>query len=192
MIQEAIDSGAVAAHKRARRLLVNAGSFYDWLGEPVPVYPEWGFEYDVRPDDEDIAPLKKRFDGLREALQQSPAGIDLPSSTAKLERLARFGDEATSALTQAIQAGFVTHWQELSAIDVVVAEVTEEFAGEDPLIPALRSVLDGLKEMLDGLRESMASAGIEVNLPETDPELIDQVRGLVRRDLGELTLTIRA
>ena len=55
--------------RRGRRLLVNAGSFYDWLGEPIPVYPDWGFEYDVRPDGEDIAPLKRRLDELREALR---------------------------------------------------------------------------------------------------------------------------
>lgn len=192
-IQQAIDSGAVAAHRRSRRILVEAGSFYDWLGGPVPVYPEWGYEFDVRPDGEDITPLKQRFDGMRKALQESPAGIDLPPRfrAKNLEGMARFGDEVTAKLEDALRSSLAMRWRETYSIDVVLAEVIEEFAGEDPLLPALRAALDDARATLDDLRESMGEFGIEVDLPEPGDDLVAHVRRLVHRDLNDLTLTLR-
>lgn len=190
MIEEAVNSGAVAAHTRSRRILVLAGSFYEWLGEPLPVYPDWGFAYDVRLDGEDITPLKKRFDGLREALLRSHAGIGLPPEfrAKKLEGMARFGDEATRLLEESIRDGFAARWCELSAIETVVAEVQEEFAGEDPLLPELRSSLDAIKATLEELRERIATFGIEVDPPGQDPELDQHVRRLVHRDVNDHTI----
>ncbi len=47
---EAVKSGRVEADKEGAG--IRLGSFFDWLGEPLPVYPDIGVEYDVRPDEE--------------------------------------------------------------------------------------------------------------------------------------------
>jgi len=44
-----VEEGSLAGKRRGRGLLINNGSFYDWLGEPVPVCPDWGIGYDILP-----------------------------------------------------------------------------------------------------------------------------------------------
>jgi hypothetical protein len=49
-LAQLVDEGVLVGTRKRRRLYVNAGSFYDWLGEPVPVFPDWGFKFDVLAD----------------------------------------------------------------------------------------------------------------------------------------------
>jgi tetratricopeptide (TPR) repeat protein len=47
-----VEEDALAGKRSGRHLRINNGSFYDWLGEPVPVCLGWGKGYDVLPDDQ--------------------------------------------------------------------------------------------------------------------------------------------
>ncbi len=186
-IEKAVHSGAVAAHRRGRRLLVNTGSFYDWLGETVPLHPDWGLEYEVLPNGEDFETLKERFDGLKDAVRNSPAGAELPFEAGREpERMERFVRDVSEALSEAIRDGLVGIWRELLAVEAVVAETTEEFGGEDPLIPEARSFLVGFRAQLEDLRSSF---GEEIELEEPDEEAIDLVRKLVHREMERNSLT---
>ena len=40
-LAELVSCGTLAGKRRGRRLFVEADSFYHWLGEQVPVYPDW-------------------------------------------------------------------------------------------------------------------------------------------------------
>ena len=68
------EDGTLAGKRRGRGLLINNGSFYDWLGEPVPVCPDWGRGYDVLPDDQAdrVESLKKERLRAQEAVAGSP------------------------------------------------------------------------------------------------------------------------
>ncbi len=187
-IEKAVQSGTVATHRRGRRLLVNTGSFYDWLGETVPVYPDWGLEHEVLPNGEDFETLKERFDGLKDAVRDSPAGAELPfEAEREPERMERFSRDVREALSEATRDGLVGKWRELLAVEAVVAETTEEFGGEDPLIPEVRSFLVGVRAQLEDLRSSF---GEEIELAEPDDEVVDRVRSLVERELTDLRVML--
>ncbi len=186
-IERAVKSGAVAAHKRGRGLLVQLGSFYDWLGEPIPVHPDWGIEYEVRSAADDIDALRERFDGLKDAVRNSPTGAELTLEAGREpERMERFARDASESLSEAIRDGVVGKWRELRTVETVLAETTEEFGGEDPLIPEARSFLDDVRAQLEDLRSSF---GEKIELEEPGEEMVGQVRKLVHRELERNSLT---
>lgn len=45
-----VAEGVLQGAGRGKALRVNVGSFYDCLGEPLPVHPEWAMEFEVLPD----------------------------------------------------------------------------------------------------------------------------------------------
>ena len=63
------EEGVLVGGRRGRRLRVQAGSFYDWLGKLVPLFPDWGWEFEVLPD--------KRADEVRRLQQTREAARDL-------------------------------------------------------------------------------------------------------------------
>ena len=186
-IEKAVQNGTVAAHGRGRRLLINTGSLYDWLGETVPVYPDWGLEHEVLPNGKDFETLKGRFDGLKDAARNSPAGAELPlGAKREPERMECFSRDVSEALSGAIREGVVGKWRELLAVEAVVSEAAEEFGGEDPLIPELRSFLVAVRAQLEDLRSSV---GEEIELEEPGEKAVDLVRKLVHRELKRNSLT---
>ena len=62
---------------------IRLGSFFDWLGEPVPVYPDVGYEYDVRPDEEAnrVDSALKTRQGAVDSLQAGPGSDWCPLGT---------------------------------------------------------------------------------------------------------------
>jgi hypothetical protein len=72
-----------ADHRRfaaARALGKSKRSFYDWLGEPVPVAPELGLDVEVLPDHRQADADRKRRDheAVRELLDRGACKLDLP------------------------------------------------------------------------------------------------------------------
>jgi len=67
-------------------------------------------------------------------------------------------------------------WQELRAVETVLEEVTEEFGGEDPLIPPVRRVLDQTHQELAELPTLLDAVHVEVELPEPDEERVAELR----------------
>jgi hypothetical protein len=177
-----VEEGTLAGGRSGRRLLVNNGSFYDWLGEPVPVCPEWGKGYNVLPDDqaEQVESLKKERLHAWEAVSRSPTSPILEFLEERLgrrvtERQERW-EEAMAALRESLREGIPWCWQELRAAETVLAEVAEEFNGEDPLLPPVREVLDKTHQDLVELHPLLSFVDVEVELPEPDEERVEFLR----------------
>jgi hypothetical protein len=163
--------------------LINNGSFFDWLGEPVPLWPEWGKGYDVFPDDQadDVESLKNARLRAQEAIAASPASpiqeaLEEAVGRSVTERQERW-DEAMAALRDQLREGVPWCWQELRAVETVLDEVAQEFDGEDALVPPVREVLDKTREDLVGLQHPLLDAvDVEVELPEPDEERVTALR----------------
>jgi len=183
------EDGTLAGKRRGRGLLINNGSFYDWLGEPVPVCPDWGRRYDVLPDDQmdRVESLKKE----RLRAQEAVAGSPISSMQRFLEerlgrRVTERGerwDEATAAQAESLREGVPWCWQELRAVETVLDEVAQEFDGEDPLVPAVRRTLDKTRQDLVALQPLLSFVDVEAELPEPDEERVAELRErLLRQD----------
>jgi len=176
-----VQEGVLASRRRGRGLLINNGSFYDWLDDPVPVCPDWGIGYDVLPDDQagQVESLKKARLHAQEAIAASPASPILEFLEEKLgrrvtERQERW-DEAMAALRESLREAVPWCWQEVRAVEMVLEEVAEEF-GEDPLLPPVRQVLDKTRQELVELRLLLAFVDAEAELPEPDEERVTFLR----------------
>ncbi|MGD0015061.1 MAG: hypothetical protein ABSD56_11665 [Bryobacteraceae bacterium] len=176
-----VEEGTLAGRRRGRGLLINNGSFYDWLGEPVPVCPDWGNGYDVLPDDqaERVESLKKDRLRAQKAIAGSPASPILEFLEEKLgcrvtERQERW-DEAMVALRESLREGVPWCWQELRAAEMVLDEVAEEL-GEDPLLPPVRQVLDKTHQDLVELHALLRFVDADCDLPEPDEERVEFLR----------------
>ena len=60
--------------------------------------------------------------------------------------------------------------------EMVLGEVAEEFDGEDPLVPAVRRILDKTRQDLVGLQPLLGFLDVEVELPEPDEERVEFLR----------------
>ena len=85
-------------------------------------------------------------------------------------------DEAMAALAESLKEGVPWCWQEVRAAEVVLEEVAQEFDGEDPLVPAVRRILDKTRQDLIDLKPLLRFVDVEVELPELDEERVAQLR----------------
>jgi len=142
--------GSTPSHSRHHCFEV--GSFYDWLGEPVPVAPDLGIEFDVRPDDRAQEVARERDDHafIRDPLDGGACKLDLPlDMESPLSLEPPLGEpEMARVLAIAIRAGVQENWRELRAIEEQVDSMTEAFDGEDVLHPRVRANFDEAKAML--------------------------------------------
>ena len=170
--------------------MVTVGSFYDWAGEPPPVRPEWGVEFEVFPDSETdrVKRLKRERSDVQDSLARSPTNSALvfdwgkfaPDRHGSSQQPPSRIDEACDALIATLKEGVETYWREMRAAQRVLAQAAEEFDGEDPLLPKLRGVLDGIQKELEDLHEQ-AKRDIEpLELAEPDEEVLARVRSLVQ------------
>ena len=185
-----VEEGVLEGRRKARRLLVNTGAFYDWLGAPVPVFPEWGVALDVCTDQQakEVERLRKERQRAHEALKQAPSDPVFHSLRQKSGRFEKAlgetsssGDEIAAALATTLQEGTQHHWRELRAIELVLEEMATEFDGEDLLDPRLRGILDNIREGLEGLHEDVERYVGRFDLPEPDEEMVDLMRRIVER-----------
>jgi hypothetical protein len=176
------DEGVLAGRRSGRRLLINNGSFYDWLGDPVPVCPDWGKSYDVLPDDQAdrVESLKRERLRAQEVVAKSPISsmqrlLEEELGRPVTERQERW-DEPMAALAESLREGAPWCWQELRAVEMVLEEVAQEFDGEDPLLPPVREVLDKTRQGLLELHPLLDFVDVEADLPEPDEERVEFLR----------------
>jgi len=81
----------------------------------------------------------------------------------------------TERVESRIRLELVSLWEELRAIDIVVAEVAEEFDGEDPLRPIMRGIVETTRKKLTDLHEVLSSPD-SIELKEPGEEALDLVR----------------
>jgi hypothetical protein len=173
-----VRGGAVEGKGRGKDLRIRVGSFYSWLGEDVRVRPEWGFDYDLAPDDQAglveqasraRARVRERFTAKAfPAFGESQAGRELPFYRALGE-----------ALKLRVKHGLIDLWAELLAENAALDEVAQEF-GEDVLKPASRADLDRAQEKLQQAHTFMQELMGDFELPEVKAENVTQVREYIQ------------
>ena len=181
-IRSAAANGTLKARGKGRRMEIACGSFYDWIGAPVAVAPEFGMSLDVRPDSEREAVERARRDDafIREILNRGACKLDLPldmESPVRVEPSGRFDENLARSIAIALRARLGEHWRELRAVEEQIDAFTAEFDGEDVLYPTVRERLDSTKQSLLDLHTQLQEYTGPFELPEPN----DEVRGLIRR-----------
>lgn len=188
-IEGAVTAGELAAHGKGRRLRVLAGDLHDWAGLPFGMLPEWGFEYDVRPDND--APLVQRLQRDRERVRTRlrrviPSGewpiladADIPDAPDHDE----LGRSLAVALAVGIMRQLRAYWMQTRAVEVAIDELTAEL-GEDIARVDVRASLDDVKARMQTVAEEMRRFAGDVALPEPDEEVMAPVRRAVQREDG--------
>lgn len=184
-----VGQGELEGKRKGRGVLVNVGSFYDWLGEPVPVLPEWGTEFEVFPDDEadEVDRLRLGRSHTQEVLLRGPsdpllrllAGTDADDEKPGKGNQHRI-NEAVDALCMTLRDNVPLLWQEVQAVETVIEELAAEFDGEDPLDPFLRDALDKAKQELQDLIEKVQTRVGALDLPEPGDALLAKLRALAK------------
>jgi hypothetical protein len=180
-VRAAIDTGILRATGKGARTRVAVGDLCDWAALPVPVLPEWGFEFDVRPDaDEDVvrmelADRKLAQKVMRRVRPSDDWPID-PDAMPEGPDHEAFATGMAHSLAAAIVGQVRSPWAQLRAIEVVIAGVAEEFDGEDPLRPHNREGVDVAKARLQKLAHEMQEYVGEMVLPEPDESDLTQAR----------------
>jgi hypothetical protein len=180
---------ALAGRRRGRRVMVNVGSFYDWIGESVPVFADWGLEFEVRPDVEagEVERLREGRRRAREALIHGPCEYVLhllrkrgtcDEQIPKVEGC--WGDEIAKALSARIREDTRVRWQELLAAERVIEEAAAEFDGEDPALPNVRRALQQARCRLEELVAEIQERLGPVDLEEGAEEMLAGLRAAMK------------
>ena len=189
-----VDQGVLEGKRKGRRLRINAGSFYDWLGQPAPVSPDWGLEFEVFPDKkaDEVNRLRRARRRAQDELRRGPTDAVLhllggtaadDSKPAKKNR--HRIDEAVEALCTTLHEMVPARWRELRTAEVVLDEVAAEFDGEDPLHPHVRDALDEARQELEELVEKVQSRVGAFSLPEPDEEELATLRKTAKLAAGD-------
>jgi len=180
-----VESGVLEGARKGKRLLINAASFYGQRGKEVPVWPDWGLEFDVLPDTEAKEADRRRQarERAREALQRSPSfsGLLHPrpvrdSGDGGGGDVEDGADRIRVALEERLRQGASTCWQGLVAAEKVVDEAAAEFGGEDPLQPDEREALRDARVRLEELIKELGERLGPLELGEPPDELLATLR----------------
>lgn len=181
-----VTSRVLEGRGRGKRLRVNVGSFYDWLGKPVPVISDGDSLYHVLPDDmaDVAAELRSLRSGLLQLVHRSPIRFH-EGDTAKESKNRKDGDpswdETGEMMAAELRALIQMRWQELLAAETILEEAREEFAGEDVATGVLREALADAKNALEELAEGMEWFGGPVELPEPTEKQVGNTRTILER-----------
>ena len=129
-----VGEGVLEGDRKGRRHLINAGSFYGRRGEEAPVWPDWGLEFDIRPDSEakEVDRRRRSRESAREALMRGPSFAALFGRGSAGDSGGRDGVESKADRIVAIheerlREGAKELWRSLVAGETVVAEMEERF-----------------------------------------------------------------
>ena len=181
-----VKEGGLQGRGRAKGLQLQVGSFYNWLGEPAPVKPEWAREYVIVPDEQtsDARWHRSQRQRAQEAYQSGPTApvVHLPDLELDFGEPSKI-DELVETHRKLLHAGVEEQWRKLGAVNLVVAEVAADFGGEDPALPEMRHVLEHCEEKLLELRQETQRYTGPFELQAAREEDLALVRGIVEREL---------
>jgi hypothetical protein len=134
-----VAEGVLEAKDKGKSLRINRRSFHGWRDRDVPVVPDWGAGYEVRPDSEveQVAKERDRRAAVRKGLAQILGEDDDD---------APWWAQLSRKMPAAIRSSLESHWTELTTIEIVLEEVAGEFGGEDVLKPLLRQDIVDAKQ----------------------------------------------
>jgi hypothetical protein len=182
-----VDQGVLVGGRKGRCLLVQAGSFYEWLGKPVPLFPDWGWEYQVFLDKQadEVRRLQEARRRTQEECRVAPLSLvlDLPRrKTRRPRNNPPQGEEIAEAVGTRLRESIQLRWRELRSIELVLEEVAGEFDGEAPTRPWEREALDDGKRRLEELHRATQKYVGPFKLPGPDKEELEQMRECIRRE----------
>ena len=185
-VREAIASGALPARGKGRRARTRWKDIDAWAGTEPVAFPDWGYEYDVRPDTEagKVEQLRDERAFVQRVITQSSERLVIPLDD---EEKLRFEENPTTkrvsialALVEVIPQELGVRWQELRAIEVGIEQLGEaEFGGVNPLDPPGREILADCRAGVEGIVTGMRRFDVEVELPEPEPEDLELVQKLI-------------
>jgi hypothetical protein len=85
-----------------------------------------------------------------------------------------------TGLKETLTDGIAQYWRQVRAVEAVVEEAREEFGGEDPCMPLIRSKLDEAKALLEEMHERLDELGVATELPEISDEDLMVPRGIMQ------------
>lgn len=185
---ELFRTGTLLGEQRDTVVYVSAGSFYDWLGEPMPVWSESAGHYEISPDceTEEVASQQHTRQLVEELITGAPGGTELP-----LELDGPWPDVASAETAYALRErmdvialrdGIQLRWRELRCFEIVLKELAaKELNGEDPLRVETRRILRDVRRHLIALHKKLTPYAGDFALPEPDPEDITLMHELMKR-----------
>ena len=188
-ITSLIEEGELEGERKGRRLLVNTGSFYDWLGEPAPAYPKAATAFEILPDGKarEVRRLREERREILEVIRGAPptAGLELLRRRLDPSRKRRGketppGERMMGVLCETLREGVPGCWQFLRAVESVLDGVADDF-GDDPLLPDVRSVLDGTRRQLQSVHEGVQGYTGAFELPEPGEDELGKLKGFLDR-----------
>ena len=198
-LQEAVAAGALKAEQNGDRVLIAVGDYCRWANEDIPICPDLGPGFDVRPASERkrVERHSEHRQALIQALRASPQGLgwqemqglaaDLQAalgieelSGSAIQRLLQAGKEEC-ALSEVIRQQTVTTYRHLRAMEGTIAEANEACLPDGDIAhPMMR---DELMRQLDQLAELYAEAVSVLPTPPFDLPEPDEEDGSFMRHL---------
>jgi hypothetical protein len=162
-----VSDGTLHGKRTKAGVVVEIGSFCDWRGEAPLVFPEWGPEYEVRPDSERRAVEREAtwLERIVEIVRTAPRAALGRRAEEMLKaegEPAPFptGQEAWERITHFKAAEARQRWRELGAVEAQFAAVGRAaFGGEEPELPVVREAIDGTRAKLDAARAALGAMG---------------------------------
>jgi len=186
-IARLVDEGVLTGTRKRGRLYINTGSFYDWLGEPVPLLPEWGMKFEILPDRRagEVRRLQQARQAAREAFTHVPLSLGVDLVGRKLGHSPKDStraNEVAEAVGRTLREGIQMRWREVLEVEQLLEEIAGEFDGEDPARPWEREALEDGKKRLEELHLAAQTYVGPFKLPGPDEEEQEQVREVIRRE----------
>ncbi len=184
-----VAAGALPGKGKGKRLKIACGAFYDWLGQPVPVAPDFGIEFDVQPDhrEREVGRSHREHEFIRDILDRGAFNVELPldmtSSLVMSRPNGRFGVELARVVAVIIRTGVQENWRQLRAIEEQIDAITEEYDGEDVLHERMRGCLEDAKATLVDVHKDLQAYTGPFDLPEPDEDLRSTIQRIVDREV---------
>lgn len=151
-LRKLFDEGTIVGRRKGKSIELNLGSFYDWLGEAVPICPEWALDLEIVPDDQEE---KVRCETDQRNHARSIVQRALNGTTARRMGEKPSEDDLYAAVERQLIGGVIADSREIRAADRLVAELQQRLGGEDPIDPEVRKTLDSCRRELAGILEAL-------------------------------------
>lgn len=164
-LKQQVKLGTFELQRSKGTVLVSQGSFDDWRETASTGIPDWGRGFEVLPDSdlERVAELREERNRRR---LHFGSGYEKASSQAR---------ECFTSLQQQL----ATTWHETRVVERALEELTDDFAGHDPLFPDYREELEDCHDRIQRLSEELRPFS-EMELTEPPEEKVDHLVTMLR------------
>ncbi len=136
---------------------------------------------------EDLKPhlCDRRSAAVRRVLSRAPLRVFEESEGLRHDDAQPSIDGLGRVLIDSILERANSRWQELQAVEIVLAELSAELDGEDLLHAEVRELWADGKRTLEELVEGMARFGVTVACDEPPADLVARLREIARREIEQ-------